>query len=121
MNTTTHIPATQNKDWGFWGTMNEHAAAWPMAMAAIADATGEDFDEVRAFLDSRHGRHYADEVQNGLYAGKPLKDAIDAATQKWMGWMIDRQTSKQYGIPRGLPYLTGLVIHCGIVEELLAA
>ncbi len=29
-------------------------------------------------------------------------------------------TSKQHGIPKGLPYLTGFVIHCEIVEEALA-
>ena len=116
------IPATRNEAWGFWGTMNEHAAsAWPIAVVAIADATGEDFDNIRAFLDSRHGRHYADEVQNGLYVGKPLKDAIDAATQKWMGWTIGRQTSKDYGIPRGMAYLTGFVIHCALIEEQEAA
>ena len=115
-------PATRNEAWGFWGTMDEHArAAWPMAMAAIADATGEDLDNIRAFLDSRFGRHYADEVQNGLYVGKPLKDAIDAATQTWMGWTIGRQTSKDYGIPRGMAYLTGFVIHCAIIEEQEAA
>lgn len=122
MNATTQIPTTQNDAWGFWGTMGEHAAtAWPTAMTAIADATGEDFDNIRAFLDSRHGRHFADDVQNGLYVGKPRKDAIEAATQKWMGWTIGRQTSKDYGIPRGMPYLTGFVIHCAIIEEQEAA
>ena len=122
MNTKQTVPATTNESWGFWGTMNEHAAtAWPMAMTAVANATGEDFDNVRAFLDSRYGRHYADEVHNGLYVGKTLEDAIDAATQKWMGWTIGRQTSKDYGIPRGLPYLTGFVIHCAILDEELAA
>ena len=73
------------------------------------------------FLDSRHGRHFADDVQNGLYRGQTLAGAINAATQQWMGWTIGRQTSKQYGIPRGLPYLTGLVIHCEIAEESLVA
>jgi hypothetical protein len=34
-----------------------------------------------------------------------------------MGWTIGRQTSKQYGIPRGLPYLTGFVIHCEITTR----
>ena len=122
MNATTQIPTTQNDAWGFWGTMGEHAAAaWPMAMASIADTTGEDLDNIRAFLDSRHGRHFADDVQNSLYIGKTLKDAIDAATQTWMGWTIGRQTSKDYGIPRGLPYLTGFVIHCAIIEEQEAA
>ena len=26
----------------------------------------------------------------------------------------------QHGIPKGLPYLTGFVIHCEIVEEAMA-
>ena len=124
--TTDTIPATQNDAWGFWGTMNEHAsAAWPLAMTAISDATSQPLESVRTFLDSRHGRHFADDVQNGLYAGAPLADAIAQATQRWMGWTIGRSTSKQYGIPKGLPYLTGFVIHCEItelsVEESLAA
>lgn len=115
------IPATRNEAWGFRGTMAEHAtAAWPLAMHAIAAATGEDVYNVRTFLDSRHGRHFADDVQNGLYVGTPLKDAIDAATGRWMGWTIGRQTSKDYGIPRGLPYLTGFVIHCEINDEMVA-
>lgn len=118
MNATTHIPATQNEAWGFWGTMNEDAsAAWPLAMAAISDATRQPLDFVRVFLDSRHGRHFADDVQNGLYEGKALADAINAATGRWMDWTIGRQTSKHYGIPMGLPYLTGFVVSCAMAEE----
>ena len=121
MTTQQNIPATQNDAWGFFGTMDEHAAAaWPLAMAAISDATGQPLDSVRIFLDSRHGRHFADDVQNGLYEGKALADAINAATQRWMGWTIGRQTSKDYGIPRGLPYLSGFVIHCEITDEMAA-
>ena len=123
MNTTqqTNIAATQNEAWGFWGTMNDQAAAaWPIAMTAISDATFQPLESVRAFLDSRHGRHFADDVLNGLHAGLNLHDAIHAATQRWMGWTIGRLTSKQHGIPKGLPYLTGFVIHCEIVEEALA-
>lgn len=121
MNTTNQIPAAQNEDWGFWGTMNEQAStAWPLAMTAISDATGQPLESVRVFLDSRHGRHFADEVQNGLYRGQALQDAINAATQQWMGWKIGRQTSKDYGIPRGLPYLAGFVIHCEITDESFA-
>lgn len=119
--TTTHIPATQNETWGFWGTMNDQAAAaWPIAMTAISDATNQPLESVRIFLDSRHGRHFADDVLNALHAGSDLPDAIHAATQRWMGWTIGRLTSKQHGIPKGLPYLTGFVIHCEIIEESLA-
>ena len=116
------IPATRNEAWGFWGTMDAHAqAAWPIAMNAISDATGQPFEAVRTFLDSRHGRHFADDVQNALYQGQSLHDAIHAATRRWMEWSIGRRTSKDHGIPRGLPYLTGFVIHCEIVEEEVAA
>jgi hypothetical protein len=122
MTTTTQIPATQNEAWGFWGTMTDNAAAaWPTAMTAIAEATGQPLESVRIFLDSRHGRHFADDVQNGLHRGQTLTGAINAATEQWMGWTIGRQTSKDYGIPRGLPYLTGFVIHCELIEEELAA
>ncbi|MFN3612726.1 hypothetical protein [Tepidimonas sp.] len=122
MDNTNQIPATRNDAWGFWGTMNENAAAaWPTAMTAISDATHQPLDSVRAFLDSRHGRHFADDVLNQMHAGRALTDAIHAATEQWMGWKIGRQTSKDYGISRGLPYLTGFVIHCEIVEEELAA
>ncbi len=122
MTETSQIPATQNEPWGFWGTMNEQAAtAWPLAMTAVSDTTGQPLESVRTFLDSRHGRHFADDVLNQLHAGHVLTDAINAATQQWMGWKIGRKTSKDYGIPRGLPYLTGFVIHCEIVEDSLAA
>ena len=89
-------------------------------MSAISDATGQPLESVRIFLDSRHGRHFADDVQNGLFEGKSLQDAINAATARWMGWTIGRQTSKDYGIPRGMPYLTGFVIHCEITDEMAA-
>ena len=116
------IPGTQNDAWGFWGTMNEQAvAAWPLAMTAISDATGQPLESVRTFLDSRHGRHFADDVLNAVDEGNALADAINVATRKWMGWTIGRQASKDYGIPRGLPYLTGFVIHCGILDEACAA
>lgn len=102
--------------------MNEHAeAAWPLAMTAISDATCQPLESVRLFLDSRHGRHFADDVQNGLFAGATLADAIEQATARWMGWTIGRETSKQYGIPRGLPYLTGFVIHCEVTDEAFEA
>lgn len=122
MTTANPIAATRNEDWGFFGTMNENAqAAWPIAMTAISDATCQPLESVRAFLDSRHGRHFADDVLNQMLTGNDTEQAIGAAVTRWMGWTIGRQTARDYGIPRGLPYLTGFVIHCEIIEEQLAA
>jgi hypothetical protein len=111
MNTETTLPTT-NAAWGFWGAIAHHAdpaQAWPLAMTAIAQATGCPDTAVRDFLDGRHGRQFADDVANGQVDGLALKPAIDAATKRWMDWTINRRTSRETGIPEGLPYLTGFV------------
>jgi hypothetical protein len=115
----TALP-TNNEAWGFWGTMRHHAEpaeAWPIAMTAISSATGCADFAVRDFLDSRHGRHFADDVASGLFNGLTLPAAIDAAVHRWMSWTINRRTSRETGIPRGLPYLLGLVADCEIRSE----
>lgn len=65
------LPPTSNAAWGFHGTIAQYAdavPAWPSAMTAIAAATGCSLNEVRDFLDSRYGRHFADDVANGIVA-----------------------------------------------------
>ena len=119
MTTITILPS-QNPDQGFWGTIERQtnpAEAWSLALTAIATATGCAPDEVRAFLDSRQGRHFADEVTNGLAAGKPLEAATNVAVTTWMGWTISRRVAREDGIPQGLPYLTGFVMAEAIAAE----
>lgn len=111
---------SNNEAWGFFGTIRHHAdptEAWPIVSRAIADATGCSEIGIRDFLDSRHGRHFADDVANGLFKGLALPQAIEAAIDRWMNWTIDRRTSRETGIPRGLPYLTGFVTDCEIMAE----
>jgi len=123
MTTTTTLP-TNNEAWGFWGTMHmsghaaETAAAWTTASEAIARATSCSPEGVRDFLDSRHGRHFADDVVDSLRSGTTLDDAVSAAVARWMGWRISRSMSRETGIPHGLPYLTGLVADYEIMTEL---
>lgn len=126
MTTTTDL-RSENTAWGFYGTMatmgQDPEAAWDIAFGAIQDATGAfdpnafGPDAVRLFLDSRGGRHFADEVSNQLHAGLDLEPAIVAATNRHMAWKIDRQTERDYGIPAGLPYLIGWVQHFAIEAE----
>jgi hypothetical protein len=119
--TTTILPR-RNEAWGLFGTMQTAGAdpmqGWNAAGAMIAAATDASPEGVRDFLDSRHGRHFADDVANELWKGETLKVAIDAAITRWMGWRIDRKTSRETGIPHGLPYLTGLANHFAIMAEL---
>ena len=121
---TTKILPTRTEDWGFYGTMGQSgiaaadlARAWEIASRRVAEATEAAPEGVRDFLDSRLGRHFADEVANGLWRGEPIESAIDAAISRWMVWRIDRRTEREDGIPRGLPYLTGWVTHFQILDE----
>ena len=118
------ILPSQNEAWGYSGTIECHASpteSWALAMTAITAATGCANYEVRAFLDSRHGRHFADEVANGLHRGLALVPAIDAAVARWMSWTISRRIAREEGIPHGLPYLTGYVMAEAIAAEDLEA
>ena len=109
--TNSTLP-TANQAWGFYGTSSAFAdadAAWAIAFPAITKVTMGSAEGVRDFLDSRHGRHFADDVHNGIHTGLGLERAIDAAITRWMGWKIDRNTALEHGMPKGLPYLTGFV------------
>lgn len=118
---TTPIPPSQNEGWGFYGTISRHiepSKAWDAALPAIAAATGCSYDETRAFLDSRHGRHFADEVEMNLpQDGRGIDGAIAVAIAKWMDWTIGPKLSRATGIPVGLPYLTGFVVQAGLEAE----
>lgn len=112
------MPLTKNQDWGFWGEMKERAEeAWPLAVTAISADTREPWDVAANFLDSRQGRHFASDVHYFIDRGLPILEAIESAIQKWQGWKISKDISRDYGIPVGLPYLTGFVIHAGILSE----
>ena len=104
---TTILP-TENQDWGFWGTMREHAQqAWPIAFTAIHNATSTDPASVRAFLDSRYGRHFADGVNGEMHHGASLSDAIaKASAERHLPFLVkplslvlmdDLQVAHKYG------------------------
>jgi hypothetical protein len=120
--TTTILP-TRNDAWGFFGTMQRAGAdpmqSWNAASAMIAAETEASAEAVRDFLDSRHGRHFADDVASEIAARGPahLEEAVEATVARWQGWRISRRTFRDEGIPAGLPYLTGWVTHFGILAE----
>ena len=134
MTTATTPLKTRNPEWGFFGTIEcageSPETAWELAFTAIQDATGAHDenaygpDGVRDFLDSRDGRHFADELA-GIIATAPgghitLRAAIEKAIARYNSWKICRRLSRDTGIPAGLPYLTGMVQHYAIQAELNA-
>ncbi len=116
----TKILPTRNPAWGFAGTIAHHVdptEAWPLAMQEVARAAKCPDTSVQQFLDSSSGRHFADDVANGLALGMTLEAAIKAAVWVWMSWKINRRTAREHGIPHGLPYLAGFVAHFEILAE----
>ena len=108
-NEVTKAGASTNEARGFYGAIEQHAEpnqAWALAVAWITKSTGRCDQAVRDFLDSRYGRHFADEAAVGLCGGRDLPRAIDEAIERWMDRRIDAAIESELGIPEGLPYLT---------------
>jgi hypothetical protein len=112
---TNSLP-TRNPEWGFWGTVERTGLSakwlWELASANIAEATGAGPEGVRDFLDSQHGRHFADAVWSEVGASAGQDDterAVAHVVQVWQGWRVGRRASREHGIPADLPYLTGWV------------
>ncbi len=117
--TNSTLPTT-NEAWGFYGTSDAFAdadAAWAIAFPAVLAATEGTAEGVRDFLDSRHGRHFADDVHNGIHAGLDLTAAIDTAITRWMGWTINWETAREIAMPKGLPYLKGFVLYFSLKAQ----
>jgi hypothetical protein len=120
---TQAILPTCNEAHGFFGTLTlcplrdrRSAEVWTLASTLIAAAIRADSEDemigIRDFLDSRMGRHFADDVVGNMTGCKIDSEvAIKSAIRRWQGWRISRQTERMEGILAGLPYLTGWVQH----------
>ena len=120
------ILPSHNEDYGFFRTLTvcpqrdrRSSEVWTLASRLIAEAIHADSEDemsgIRDFLDSRLGRHFADDVVGNMTGGNiGLEAAISSAIRRWQGWRIDRQTEREHGIPARLPYLTGWVQHFAV-------
>lgn len=110
------LPKTENESWGFYGTLHNYKPdtakeAWDIALLAIYNTTGLSLMDCQIFLDSRHGRHFADNAIDNIAKSKDIMEAIQMAVDKWMAFKITRSTARHYGIPKGLPFLTGITLY----------
>jgi len=128
--TATAILPSCNEDYGFFRTMTvcplrdrRSAEVWALASTMIATAICADSEDemigIRDFLDSRMGRHFADDViGNMMGCDIDCEAAIKSAIRRWQDWRISRQTERKEGIPTGLPYLTGWVQHFAVTAAM---
>ena len=128
--TTPAILPSRNEDYGFFRTMTvcplrdrRSAEVWTLAStmiaAAIRAASEDELIGIRDFLDSRMGRHFADDVIGNMTGCNiDIETAIKSAISRWQDWRISRQTEREEGIPAGLPYLTGWVQHFAVTAAM---
>jgi hypothetical protein len=128
--TAPTILASRNEGYGFFRTMTVYplrdrrsAEVWVLASTMIAAAIRADSEDemfgIRDFLDSRMGRHFADDVVgNMMGCDIGLEPAIKSAIRRWQDWRISRQTAREEGIPAGQPYLNGWVQHFAVTAAM---
>ena len=121
---------SRNEDYGFFRTLTvcperdrRSSEVWNLASRLIAEAIGASSEDemigIRYFLDSRTGRHFADDVVGNLTGCNiGLEAAIATAIRRWQDWRIDRKTESEHGIPAGLPFLTGWVQHFAVTAAM---
>lgn len=79
---------TTNEHYGFYGTFSLYnngtaATAWDSAVKKLEAATGHEQENIGAWLDTRTGRHFADQVISNVKMGSELNAAIDKTIEKW--------------------------------------
>ena len=124
------ILPSRNRDYGFFRTMTvcpqrdrRSDEVWALASALIAKAiqatTEDEMIGIREFLDSRMGRYFADDVVGNMVGCTiDSEAAIKSVIRRWQDWRISRQLERDEGIPAGLPYLTGWVLHFAVAAAM---
>lgn len=77
--------------------------------ALVAQATGAEDSDVRAFLYGPDGDAFLDGVAAVLANGAELRLAVGATVARWMAFDVDPGTARAIGVPPGLPLLVGAV------------
>lgn len=95
--------------YGFFGVISAHVAdpvaAFDEAAKMIADEVECSREEASAFLDSRPGRLFAEDVAIEL-GTREYQDAVGTIIERWQEWKMARQGRTA----KGGPYLASVVM-----------
>lgn len=61
-------------------------------------------------MAGKSGRHFAEDVYNGIHEGLDHTATIEAAITRWMGWIINREPSHEIVLPNDLVYLNSVFL-----------
>lgn len=84
--TNNKILKTENEQYGFWGTTlinykeKQTQKRWNDVFETLLELSGAKPEEVRELLDSRYGRHFADQCYKE-------KDVKQIARECYFGWL----------------------------------
>lgn len=115
--------ASENKNYGFYGTMYNMEYdvddVWKIAFKKIKKATEQSDKAVRAYLDSGYGRHFADMVidcDRVTHKGKRLSisQSIDMVIDEQMRYNATRADAHTVRMPNTTPML---IIHVMLADE----
>ena len=94
---TNKILKTKNVDWGFWGTTAQHYSLkitkkrWTAVFKTLLELSGAEPYQIRRLLDSRAGRHFADQC----YGEKNVKQITKECYFSWLEQeLFDDENSK---------------------------
>lgn len=87
---------TENKEWGFYGTLQRTEFgectedAWDAFFDSVMQITRFSEADIREFLDSKWGRHMADETYDALTQSETVRAAVDKVVIKRIAFIVER-------------------------------
>lgn len=107
-----NIPQTQNREYGFYGTCTlrgqDADALWQAAVCGLISPIAPA-EVVAVFLDTRHGRHFADDVVQQVEDCVATDEAVAHTAARWNQWRLGRELARGTHLPASVPYLAGLM------------
>ncbi|MFM9889605.1 MAG: DUF6900 domain-containing protein [Rickettsiales bacterium] len=122
MKNFTALPTT-NKEWGFWGTCEQHGYKTKLAWTTTSKFLAKHFDltaeQTRTVLDARFGRHLADDlsfIKNGPTTAVGIEAHLLSRIAD-AGWRASFETSITAETDKVFPMITKEQIFARIANE----